>query len=230
MLARIRPFLTKAFFSAIVALLFVLSLVGSLMWLVERKKNEEHFPKHPLRGIGNGIWFALVTMTTVGYGDRAPVTTAGRVIAGVWMLVALITVSSLTAGIATALTLSQLGPSTVGNADELHGQRVAVVRGTTSEDFATKSGAVVLRCKDVEEAAGKVAQKKAEAVVFDRPALLHYLSDHPEKELHLADRRYQERGYGFAVAKDSPLRARLDVALLSLRETGRLQSLSDSKP
>ncbi len=84
--------------------------VGTLLWLAERRDNPEQFPATPVRGIGNGVWLALVTMTTVGYGDRVPITTAGRVMAGVWMVIALISASSLTAGIATALTLSQLEP------------------------------------------------------------------------------------------------------------------------
>lgn len=39
-------------------------------------------------------------------GDRAAVTKAGRIIAGIWMMVTLVTVSSLTAGLASAFTLS----------------------------------------------------------------------------------------------------------------------------
>jgi len=31
--------------------------------------------------IGDGIWWAIVTLTTIGYGDIYPWTTAGRIIA-----------------------------------------------------------------------------------------------------------------------------------------------------
>ncbi len=216
---RVRPFLSRAFFSGLFGLMFVLAIVGTLMWLVERKRNSEQFPTHPLLGIGNGIWFALVTMTTVGYGDRTPVTPAGRVIAGAWMLIALITVSSLTAGIATALTVSQLGTTAVSTADELRSRRVA---GTISNSFARNHGAIAVPVADLPAAIELVKAGEAEAVVFDRPALEHYLSNHPEVELEVSPRRYKERGYGFAVNQGSPLRARMDIALLKLREEGKL--------
>ncbi|HQQ62488.1 MAG TPA: ion channel [Pseudomonadales bacterium] len=47
--------------------------------------------------IGDGIWWAWVTVTTVGYGDVVPVSGAGRVLAGIVMLVGLGLFSLITA-------------------------------------------------------------------------------------------------------------------------------------
>ena len=74
------------------------------LWFLERGSNNSQVPREPLPGIGDRMWFALVTMTTVGYGDRAPVTASGRVVSGLWMLIALVTTSSLTAGLYLAQT------------------------------------------------------------------------------------------------------------------------------
>ena len=54
-------------------------VVGALMYVIE---GEEHgFTNIPL-----SIYWAVVTLTTVGYGDLAPATTAGRALAAVLML------------------------------------------------------------------------------------------------------------------------------------------------
>jgi voltage-gated potassium channel len=52
---------------------------------------------------GDALWWAATTVTTVGYGDRYPVTTTGRLVAVALMLVGIAVVSSLTAVIASWL-------------------------------------------------------------------------------------------------------------------------------
>ena len=51
--------------------------------------------------IGNGIWWGIVTTTTVGYGDISPDTLGGRIIAIVLMVVGIGTIGMLTGSIAT---------------------------------------------------------------------------------------------------------------------------------
>ena len=50
--------------------------------------------------VGDGIWWAIVTITTVGYGDFFPLTMAGRIVAGLLMIVGIGFVATLTATVA----------------------------------------------------------------------------------------------------------------------------------
>lgn len=65
-------------------------LAGALViWLFDR---EEEFPD-----FGTALWFALQTVTTVGYGDVTPVTPVGRAVASVVMVVAIAFMAIVTA-------------------------------------------------------------------------------------------------------------------------------------
>jgi len=56
-----------------------------------------------ISSIGDGIWFAWVTVTTVGYGDLVPTSTAGRLIGGVLTFLGLVFFSLISANIAAFL-------------------------------------------------------------------------------------------------------------------------------
>jgi len=66
-----------------VFLFFVINMViivGTLMYLIEG-------PEHGFRSIPSSIYWAIVTMTTVGYGDISPQTPTGQFLASIVMIV-----------------------------------------------------------------------------------------------------------------------------------------------
>ena len=71
----------------LVALVFFIFLFGYLFYVSEPG----------VRNLSDGIWWALVTITTVGYGDITPVTTLGRVVASSLMLLGLGLIATITA-------------------------------------------------------------------------------------------------------------------------------------
>jgi voltage-gated potassium channel len=55
--------------------------------------------RHNFPSIGSGLWWAVQTVTTVGYGDEVPATVAGRLVAALVMLVGIGFLTVITAAI-----------------------------------------------------------------------------------------------------------------------------------
>jgi voltage-gated potassium channel len=67
----------KGLFGAVVILLILLVLASTAAYFVEREGQPKTFGSIP-----DAMWWAMAALTTVGYGDVTPITTAGRIIAG----------------------------------------------------------------------------------------------------------------------------------------------------
>ena len=116
----------------LLALLVSLFIIGTFTWLVERKRNPENFNPNPLKGIPAGMWWAAVTMTTVGYGDMTPQTISGRVIALFWMFASLLMVSAVIASFSSTLTLAKSTPL-ISGPDDLSKARIASIKNSSSD-------------------------------------------------------------------------------------------------
>jgi len=84
-----------AVYAASSAVLFV--YVASLAML----QAERSAPDSTITSFGDAIWWAVTTVTTVGYGDTYPVTVTGRVIAGLLMIGGISLIGVITATVAS---------------------------------------------------------------------------------------------------------------------------------
>ncbi len=58
---------------------------------------------HNFPSIGLAFWWAIQTVTTVGYGDHVPTTTTGRLVGGVEMVLGVSFIAFLTAGVTSTV-------------------------------------------------------------------------------------------------------------------------------
>ena len=210
---------------AIGIFLIILTIVGTMLWLAERKASPDQFPAETAKGIGTGIWLAIVTMSTTGYGDKAPITLAGRIIAGTWMIVSIISATSMVAGIASVLTFSNFQGTTINNIEQLNGKKVATVSGSPSIDFLKEYNVNTVKVSNLSDAMKKLNEKKVDAVVYDRPQLMYYLMNHEDEDFVLANAEYYKQGYGFAFPKESTLTFDVNRNLLEMAESGDLAAI-----
>ncbi|MGO3237573.1 MAG: transporter substrate-binding domain-containing protein [Psychroflexus halocasei] len=215
----IKPLFSIKLILAVAVFLFILAIVGTLLWLAERNKSPDQFPHDPINGIATGMWLAIVTMSTTGYGDKAPITVSGRIIAGAWMVISIISATSMVAGIASTLTLSSLGTTTITNIEQLSDRKAATVQGSPSENFLRENKVKVSNVASLDDAFDQLKSNDVDAVVYDRPQLLYHLKNETENQLHLAKAEYYKQGYGFAFPKnDNRFIYRVNRALLEHAE------------
>ncbi|HYQ60155.1 MAG TPA: transporter substrate-binding domain-containing protein [Desulfatiglandales bacterium] len=210
-----RTFNSPAILKFVVGLFLFLLLFGSLIWRLERKKNPEQFGGDMKAGIISGLWWSMVTMSTVGYGDKAPITHGGRCVAFLWMLVSIFVISVLTAHITSNLTLIQMKSSINGPQDLIH-VRVGSVAESTSSDYLGKNRIPFSSYKTASEGLHAMTEGKIQALVYDKP-ILQYLvqKDYPGK-LEVLPYTLHEQDYGIALREGSPLREPINQVLLEI--------------
>ena len=103
----IRTFFLRRGTGFVIACLLIAVIGGGTLVFVA----EHNHASSQITSLGDSYWWAMVTMTTVGYGDYAPVTPLGRGVAGALMIFGIAALSITTASIATLMTRSpQLPP------------------------------------------------------------------------------------------------------------------------
>ncbi len=206
---------SKQFLNVVLVIFVILFLVGFFVWLFERKKNKEQFGNGITKGLGSSFWWAAVTMTTVGYGDKTPRTTGGRIIAIVWMFAGLIMISGFTAAIASALTVDSLEYD-ISNLSDLHNLRVGTVANSSSVDYLNQNGMNFITTENVQVGILLIQENKLDAFIYDAPILKYFIkTNNISNQIKVLPLILNPINYGFALPTNSKLREPINRALLN---------------
>lgn len=118
--------------------LIMAALSGIVVWALDTYWNPEEFPRSFFKGTWEGFWWAFVSMTTVGYGDRAPRSVLARTFAFIWVLIGLVIISIFTATVTTSLTAISLS-----NEIKLYGSDVVALKNTEEQRLGVRNNAKV---------------------------------------------------------------------------------------
>lgn len=218
--------LTKVFVSifsgnnlkTIMSLIFVSLLAGTIIWSFERRHNSEMFGDSHVRGVCNGIWWAIVTMTTVGYGDKAPKTIGGRTFALIWMIFSIIFISCFTASITSQQTMSRL-KNKVQGFNDLYNVKVGCVIRSEGFDFLTQKGVAVIPFKTIQEGLLAIDNKKIDAFVQDEIILRNLVKSEFPGRLRVVSGTFDEYFVSMALPLNSQLRKPINKALQECMNT-----------
>lgn len=200
-------------------LLFLTLLAGILIWLVERKENPDHFGGKTLHGIGSAFWWAAVTMTTIGYGDKVPRTPKGRAIALVWMFVGVVLVSFFTAWVTAAVAVEKVSNRALQHRS-LEELRLGCVKGGVGEKFLAGEKIRALAFPTAGDCLAALAAGKIDAVVVREPTLRYLVRTTYAGEIDIVPRPLERIDYAFAFPRGSPLLGPVNEAII--RRIGRL--------
>ncbi|NEQ32561.1 MAG: transporter substrate-binding domain-containing protein [Leptolyngbya sp. SIO4C5] len=219
----VRAVVSFQFLKICLWLSLILIVVGLLCWLLENRSNEDMFNQSPAKGIWDGFWWAGVTMTTIGYGDKAPKTIGGRILALLWMLVAMGLTASLTASITSVLVLNQgIQPLQV---QQLRTMQVGSLTDSAAARYLQQEQIQFQPFSNPEAGLEAINQGRIDAFVYGTATLRTLNRNAFQKRLQVEDTGVQMSQYTFAVANNSPLREPLSRQILQELSESDWQSM-----
>lgn len=201
-------------------------VAAHLIWWLERRHNDD-FATPYKRGLWDSFYWSVVTMSTVGYGDKVARRTGGRAFSLLWITFGTLLFAAFTASIASALAVSELQGDIRGPSDLVH-VRVATVAGTAGESYLTTLGVGPVLTDEIDEAYELLEAGHVEAVVFDAPVLRYHAARTAGGRFATVGGTFDNVRYGIIVSPARPeLREQVNRSLLRLIESGAYDRLFD---
>ena len=220
----VRMLFNPALLETLGFLLLAVLVVSHVLWLCERHRDDEEFPRAYKHGLFESIWWTVSVMVTLACDNKSPRGVPGRLVAVIWMISGVILVSFMTASFSSSLTVNSLAGGINGPGD-LAGHKVGTVAGSTAERYLKDHKITPVPFPNAADACEAVSAGSVEAVVYDAPILRYQLTKLGNKKLRLTGNLFEKQGYGIGLQQNSPYRAQINTSLLKLIEDGTLAEL-----
>ena len=212
-------------------LLGVCLVAGVLVCLVERRHNAALVNRSISSQMAMSTWYSFGTI--VGYGvEFGAITAAGRLITASLYILSLILVASYTANLASDLTLSK-SKSMISGIDDLKNgkiplHRIGIIPGTAQEDYYVREISKGIRnyykVASHNELYESLLTGIIDAALVDSGSV-EYVTNNLYCNLSFVPEDFEKGVFGIVTLKEWLYAKDLDVAILSLRESGTLNHL-----
>jgi len=201
-------------------------IAAVVVWIIERRDNPD-FQHQGMKGVFEGLWWAVVTMLTVGYGDKVTKSIVGRAFSMLFMAYGVLLVATFTATFSANLTVRGL-QTDINSVSDLAGRKVATVKGTTAATYLHEHDIPALELDSVDDLVTRLNRGDVDAGVYDAPVLQYEARPGNGGHLRLVGPPFTREYYGIAAAEGSQLMNDVNLALLRLYDDGTYDRLHDT--
>jgi ABC-type amino acid transport substrate-binding protein len=200
-------------------LVLVLLVMGTVVWLLERKRKPEEFGGNAARGIAHGVFWAFESL--VSKSDTLTRTYASRFFGLFWTFAIMILISIVTAELSAELTVNSLA-TTVSGPNDLPKVKVGCIvpegfTGPAQRYLMARSIRYKSCGKSATDCLAALNRGEFDAVVDEAPVLAYQA-----KKLDgivVLPGTFDNHGYAFGYPMGSPLRRKINVAMLEVVES-----------
>jgi ABC-type amino acid transport substrate-binding protein len=221
--ATVAAVLSRANGQILLAASLAVLLLANLLWLVERRGNP-YFQRGYVRGVLEGLWGVMMIIATGEHGERENNGAVKRLTVVSMWAVGVVLVAQFTATVTASLTVQRLQSSIQGPGD-LPGKTIATVPGSIAADYLTTLHLPYVTITSAQDGYDRLLAGSVQAIVFDAPTLQYWQSRLGSGELQVVGPLFRPLKYGIAVARGSPLRKRINEALLAMFADGSYEEI-----
>lgn len=205
----------------LLALVAALLVAGHLIWLATRRRSGLNY----LPGVGEGIYKAAGLGLVGDYGVADPRRPLARAAAVIWSIAGISFVSLFTAALASQLTVRGIENKITGVQDLKAAARVATVADSSAAAYLKAHSIAFTTVGGIDDAYRQLDSGDIDAIVFDAPVLQNRLKSSPSTKEVLVGGVFTHENYGIAVQNGSPLRKKINTALLEMTDDGTYEQI-----
>jgi polar amino acid transport system substrate-binding protein len=190
------------------ALLMLAYISAFVMYCAEHRVNDTFYPPNTaksnsvlrnfLESFTVGTYYAIVTVSTVGYGDVVPRTRCGRNASIVLILSGLAIFSIFTGSVVSEMTAARAAEQSINSVDELSTTRTCVVEGTTSQQAGRDLGVLAVAESSLDACVSRFNSDDVQCILYDRPVLRFLASEGVLKNVNILGSKLFPQNYAMA--------------------------------
>ncbi|MBX9691855.1 MAG: transporter substrate-binding domain-containing protein, partial [Cyanobacteria bacterium] len=195
-----------------------------VIYFAERGSNPR-FQTGYFKGVWEGFWAMWMIIATGEYLEKDTPHPGKRAVTIMFWLLGALFVATFTATITSNLTLRYL-TSNINGPNELAGKRVVTVRESAAAKYLVNHRIGFVPCPNIEECYKQLLSSQADAVVFDAPVLQYFSWHEGNGKTLMVGPIFDHVPFGMALPFGSPLRKRINEAILQLFQDGTSEEIN----